>query len=261
MAKVFLVDVNKCNGCANCQIACKDEHCDQPWLPYAEAQPMTGQFWCKMHQEERGQVPVVRVSYRPEMCNHCTDAPCMKAAPEAVYRRDDGLVIIDPEKAKGNKALVDSCPVGAIYWNEELGIPQKCTGCAHLLDNGWEVPRCVDACPTEALRYVDESEVDMDRAEVLPGMEELGSKVYYYNLPKRFVAGSVVDFDADEVVIGQKVELLDEDGNVMAEQSTDEFGDFMFDQVEAAPYNVRINGKAFPADATEIDLCLGDIAL
>ena len=33
--KAFLVDVSICNGCYNCQIACKDEHCSNDWMPYA----------------------------------------------------------------------------------------------------------------------------------------------------------------------------------------------------------------------------------
>lgn len=259
MGKVFLIDVAKCNGCRNCQVACKDEHCEQPWLPYAAAQPLTGQFWCKVNEKERGRVPVVKVSYTPTMCNHCAEASCMAAAPDAVYRRDDGLVIIDPEKAKGKKEVVDACPIGAIYWNEGEQLPQKCTGCAHLLDDGWEVPRCVDACPTEALRYVDESEVDMTQVSVLEGMEGMGARAYYLNLPKRFVAGTVIDAQADEVIIGATVELLGEDGSIAKTQRTDEFGDFMFDQVEKAAYQVRVKGKTVDADAREADVVVDDI--
>ena len=83
----------------------------------------------------------------------------MKAAKDgAVYRRDDGLIVIDPEKARGQRAIAEACPLGMVYWNEELEAPQKCTGCAHLLDDGWAEPRCVDACATGALRYVDADE-------------------------------------------------------------------------------------------------------
>ena len=133
--KAFLIDITKCVGCHDCQIGCKDEHCGQAWMPYAEAQPQVGQFWMKLNQTERGARPHVRVTYLPVMCQHCENAPCMKVAKDgAVYRRDDGLVIIDPVKAKGQKQIVDACPYHAVFWNEELNIPQKCTGCAHLLD-------------------------------------------------------------------------------------------------------------------------------
>ncbi len=37
--KVFVYDLDKCNGCHNCQIACKDEHVENEWLPYAKPQP------------------------------------------------------------------------------------------------------------------------------------------------------------------------------------------------------------------------------
>ena len=56
----------------------------------------------------------------PVMCNHCDNAPCSGPGRRgAVYRRPDGIVIIDPVKAKGQKQIVDSCPYGAIFWNEE----------------------------------------------------------------------------------------------------------------------------------------------
>lgn len=269
MSKVFVVDLGMCNGCHNCQVACKDEHCEQPWLPYAAAQPMVGQFWMNVVQRERGQVPTVRVSYIPTFCNHCADAPCTDVCPAgAIVRREDGLTYIDPKLCTGCGNCVDACPIGAVYFNEEDHIAQKCTGCAHLLDNGWEVPRCVDACPTEAIRYIEESEA----ADVIAGatqFEELegrGSKVYYLKFPKRFVAGLVADFAAGEVVIGAKATLKDADGAVIATQETDDFGDFIFDQIEPAAYTVDIEADGYEgitvlADVTDIDVRIPDIDL
>ena len=122
--KTLLIDVGQCVGCYSCQIGCKDEHCGRCWAPYAEEQPIAGQFWMHVHQFERGSTPFVKVAYIPTPCQHCANAPCMKAATnEAEYRRDDGLVIIDPEKAKGQRQIVDACPYHAIFWNEELQIP------------------------------------------------------------------------------------------------------------------------------------------
>lgn len=259
--KAFLIDVARCNGCRNCQIACKDEHCGTSWMPYAAEQPMTGQFWCNVNEKVRGTVPVVRVTYTPLLCGHCADAPCLAAAEDgAVYCREDGLIIIDPEKAKGQKAIKDACPMGAVYWNEELDIPQKCTGCAHLLDDGWVEPRCVDACPTGAMRFGEESELDLEGAELLAPVADFGARVWYRNLAKRFVAGCLVDFDAREVVIGEKVTLIDEDGIALLSTITDEFGDFLFDQIPAAKYTVEIAGRKFVADVVGEDLNLGDIS-
>ena len=130
------------------------------WTPIAKPQPETGQFWMKLEQEVRGTVPKVKVAYRPHLCMHCDEAPCMDACPieGAIYKREDGLVIIDPARCTGCRNCLGACPYDVIYFNEDLNIAQKCTGCAHLLDEGWKEPRCADACPTGAIRFMEEEE-------------------------------------------------------------------------------------------------------
>ena len=96
--------------------------------------------------------PMVEATYLPVMCNHCDDAPCVRAGSGAVRKREDGIVIIDPEKARGRKDIVASCPDKAIVWNEERQLPQAWIFDAHLLDQGWSRPRCQQACPPRRLR-------------------------------------------------------------------------------------------------------------
>ena len=55
--KAFVLDLARCVGCYNCQVACKDEHCGNDWTPYARPQPDTGQFWLKVNYEEKGTIP------------------------------------------------------------------------------------------------------------------------------------------------------------------------------------------------------------
>ena len=269
MGKVFIIDLAKCNGCHNCQVACKDEHCEQAWLPYTQAQPETGHFWMKVRQEERGQVPVVKLSYTPLLCNHCASCALMaEDLGEATYRREDGLVIIDPVKAEGKGELVGACPHGRVFWNEKLSLPQKCTGCAHLLDDGWSVPRCVDACPTEALRFGDEEDfaAEIAAAQRSSIETETGSRVYYLNRPKRFIAGTVVDLSENEVLIGARVSAYAADGSVVATASTDDFGDFIFDQLAAEAFTVEVEEwgyarKSLAVDVTRQDISLGVISM
>lgn len=184
--KAFVLDIAKCSGCYCCQLACKDEHCNNDFTPIAKPQPDIGQFWIKVKDYENGSAPKVKVHYVPEMCNHCENPACVAAAKDgAVYQREDGLVIIDPEKSVGQKQIAEACPYGAIYWNEELNIPQKCTGCAHLLDNGYAKPRCVEMCPTEALVFGDEDELQdlIVGATVMQPETGLKPRVYYRNIP------------------------------------------------------------------------------
>ena len=70
-----------------------------------------------------------------------------------------------------------------------------------------------------------------------------------------------MDFDSREVVVGAEAVLVDEAGTEVARMSTDEFGDFLFDQVEPAAYTVRVASRELAADVREKDLNLGDIAL
>ena len=271
MGKVFLIDIAQCNGCYNCQIVCKDEHCGNDWRPYAAPQPDTGHFWMRINEKTRGQVPVVKVSYQPIMCQHCEKCPLLElgAADGAVYRRDDGLVVIDPEKAAGRQDLVDACPLGCVFWNAELSLPQKCTGCAHLLDNGWDVPRCVDACAHNVIRWVDEDSDEakafIAEAELIDQVAGLAPRTYYKNLPKRFIAGAVVDLGIDELLIGAPVKIEGKAG-YSAQMVTDEFGDFMFNQIPADVYTLTVCAEgykelAMEVDVTAIDKTVGDLAV
>jgi sulfite dehydrogenase (quinone) subunit SoeB len=267
MSKVFVFDASICNGCYCCQIACKDEHCGNDWTPYAKPQPETGQFWLRLSEHVRGTVPKVKMHYLASLCAHCDEAPCMAACKVegAIYKRADGLVIIDPERCTGCKSCVDACPTDSIYMNENLTIAQKCTGCAHLLDAGWTEPRCVDACPTLALKYMDE-----DEAKELIAGAETGNpardepRLYYLNIPKKFIGGTVYDPKKKEVVIGATC-TLSSNGSTWTE-ITDGFGDFWFEGLVAGAYSLEIAGAGFPTKrfreiAVENDINLGDIPL
>lgn len=265
--KAFLIDLTKCTGCYDCQIGCKDEHCDQAWLPYAEAQPETGQFWLKIKEFERGQGSHVKVTYMPTLCNHCENAACMKAAKDgAVYRREDGLVIIDPVKAKGQRQIVDACPYHVIYWNENLNLPQKCTGCAHLIDDAdspIRIPRCMDNCPVDVIVFGEEADLDLEGTEVLHPEYGTKPRVFYRGLPKKFIAATVYDPDSKEVVIGATVTAKSDAGTFSA--VTDDWGDFWLRDLPEADWVLTIekDGKKteIKVSTKEKDLGLDDIAL
>jgi len=193
------------------------------------------------------------------------------AVPGALYQRDDGLVIIDPVKCTGCKNCVDACPYDTIFFNDGLNIAQKCTGCAHLLDDGWTEPRCADACPTLAIKLMDEDEAQ----ELIAAAgvwkperrEELQPRVYYLNLPKKFIAGTVYDPVEEEVLIGATATLTAEGGGGEARAvETDSYGDFWFEGLEDGVYELELKhgGQvvAFAGlDAAAADINLGDIPL
>jgi Fe-S-cluster-containing hydrogenase component 2 len=210
-------------------------------------------------RRERGTFPTVDVAYRPTPCLHCADPPCARGGGEgAVYRRPDGIVLIDPLKARGRRDLPAACPHGAIWWNEEAQTPQKCTFCAHLLDAGWEAPRCVQACPTGALRVERLAPDALARAAAAGGWEGLAPGgagafgVYYENLyrfARCFIAGSLaLERDGRSDCAGGVTVRLLCGGKCLAETCSDPFGDFKFDRLEgnSGPYAVEILGPGGP---------------
>ena len=267
----FYIDLDICNGCYCCQIACKDEHVGNDWTPYAKPQPDTGQFWIGITEMVRGQVPKVKVTYIPKMCHHCDDAPCIaECKAEAIYKREDGLVIIHPEKCTGCKLCVDACPHDAIFMNEDLNIAQKCTGCAHLLDNDpeWTVPRCVDQCPTGALQFGEENILKklISKADKINPSAKTKSRLYYKGLPKKFVAGTVYDPKEKEVIVGARCTLKEDETGVVFDTKTDNWGDFWFHGLKNDKnYTLCIEKhgkrKNLGPFCTVQDLSLGDIAL
>ncbi len=267
--KAFVIDIGRCNGCYCCQIACKDEHVGNDWTPYAKPQPDTGQFWLKLHEFVRGTFPKVKMYYQPVLCAHCDESTCLSVCPieNAIYKRDDGLVIIDPVKCTGCRNCIDACPYHVIYFNEDLNIAQKCTGCAHLLDNGWRVPRCVDACPTECIKFGEESELEdlIKKTYMTYSDSKMKPRLYYLNIPKKFVTGTVYDPVATEVIIGAICTLTDERSNDKFTTTTDGFGDFWFEGLEVSNFSLEIEKdgktKTIRPIGTQEDVNLGNIML
>jgi len=270
----MIIDVSKCTGCYNCFLACKDEYCGNDYPGYSASQPSTGHYWMRLVEKERGAYPKVKVDYVPIPCMQCGEASCINSAKNgSVYRRSDGIVIIDPEKAKGQKEIVSSCPYRVIYWNEEKGVPQKCTFCAHLLDKGWKEPRCVETCPTGALVFgdMDDPESDISKLRSSQDMEilhpeyELNPGVCYVGLPKRFIAGEVIlGNQRDECAEGISITLVSETGTQNIK--TDNFGDFEFEGLEPdMDVVVKIEHGGYSSKEfsvkTRADINLGEILL
>jgi len=263
----LIIDVAKCEDCNNCFLACKDEHVGNDFPGYSTPQARHGPRWINIMRKERGKGSLMEVAYLPVPCMHCDNPPCMKAAKNhAIYKRDDGIVIIDPQKAKGQRGLVDACPYGAIWWNEESGMAQKCTFCAHLLDKGWKEPRCTQVCASGALRAVHAEDAEMGRVIETENLEayqpQHGTmpRVYYKNLYKYtscFIAGSVaVDTNGTlECAGGAQVRLMHGLENV-GETETDNYGDFKFDGLKEGSglYAIEITYKNYPDKRIEINL-------
>lgn len=253
MARYALaIDISRCDGCGSCFMACKDEHIGNDHLPLSAAQPGHGHKWLRLNEIEQGEGNKVKMDYIPVMCQHCKQPPCAKGSPEdAVTTRGDGIVVLDPEKSKGCSDMISKCPYGAIFWNEERGIPQKCGMCAHMLDSGEVTTRCAESCPTKALMFGDLDDPDSEISKYIalrgdytalrPEFETEPS-VLYRELPSPFITGEVVLSDKpDQCCEGAGASCVCECGERM-ETVTDFLGDFQFKALKKdAKYTVTVS--------------------
>ena len=272
----LIVDVALCENCQNCVLTNKDEHVGQGFAGYAAPMPKHGAEWIKITRRTRGSGHLTDANYLVTMCNHCDDAPCIKASGGAIRKRADGIVVIDPVSAKGRQDLVAACPYGHISWNAEENVPQAWTFDAHLLDQGWKEPRASHACPTEALVAVkisDDAMAARAKAEALEVIApEKGTKprIWYRNLhriTKDFVAGSVLCTTAGvvDVVEGAKVTVT-KAGALIGQAVTDTFGDFRIDGLTADGAEIEIlvtsaAGRTKAAVPLTGSVCLPDLML
>lgn len=263
----MVIDVAKCENCNNCFLATKDEHVGNDFPGYAAPQPLHDHSWVAIRRKVRGSGSMVDAAYLTTMCNHCDDAPCVKAArDDSMYKRPDGIVIIDPVKAKGRRDLVKSCPYGEITYNDELDLPQKWIFDAHLLDQGWEMPRIVQVCPTGALQSMHVEDAEMTayalehKLEVLLPHAGTRPRVYYRNLHrfmKAFVGGSIVAKinGVTECVQGATATLM-KDGRNIGQIKTDMFGDFKFDALDpdSGRYEVEVTHPTYGRAAANAEI-------
>lgn len=272
----LIIDVGRCENCQNCVIAARDEHVGNDYPGYAAPASLNNEAPIRILRRVQGQAPMVQTTYLPVMCNHCDDAPCMKVGGDAIRKRDDGLVIIDPVKAKGRRDIVGACPYQAIVWNEEQQLPQTWIFDAHLLDGGWKEPRCQQVCPTDVFEVVKLDDVAMREKAGREGLgvllPKLGARprVYYRGLARWercFIGGSVSASvgGVDDCVDGAEVSLY-QGKSVVASTRTDAFGDFCFEGLPAKSdaYRVEIRhrmGTASRECELEESVFLGEIRI
>jgi tetrathionate reductase subunit B len=113
-----------------------------------------------------------------------------------------------------------------------------------MINNGLKEPRCADACPTLAIRFMDETEAKqlIFKSEVWkPELKnKLRPRVYYLNLPRKFIAGTVYDPLEKEVIIEAACTLKETPGGKKYTVKTDSSGDFWFEGLKDGKFNLEI---------------------
>jgi tetrathionate reductase subunit B len=152
----MVIDLRKCIGCHSCSVACKTEN---------EVPPAVFRSWVKLM--DKGAYPNARSLSLPVLCNNCENAVCVKVCPvKASYKRDDGIVMVDPHKCVGCKYCMAACPYQVRHLNPIRRYVQKCSFCYQRVDAGL-LPACVETCPAKARVFGDLNDPTSDIVKLL----------------------------------------------------------------------------------------------
>ncbi len=148
--KRLYIDFEFCFGCHACEVACKQENNLPPGPKWISVKTVGPYF-------VEGKL---RMDFIPMTCKHCVKAPCIEACPsEAITQREDGVVLMVADNCIGCLACIEVCPFGALQFNEERGIAEKCHLCHHRIEQGQD-PACVQACQAQAIHYTEISDIN-----------------------------------------------------------------------------------------------------
>ena len=136
--KTVFIDFSKCIECRACEVACEREHNGRSFINVFEWQEMAAMAL---------------------NCRHCENAPCVEVCPtNALYRDEDGAVLLAPQKCIGCLMCGIVCPFGIPELDSLNKIMMKCDLCPDRRAEG-KPPACVEACPTGALIFGDVNEI------------------------------------------------------------------------------------------------------
>ena len=144
MKQVFVKE-QVCIGCHLCEVYCRLKHAQSKDLvkAYKKESPRP---LPRLRVDESG---IVSLSVR---CQHCADAPCIRACLTGALSRDPStsLVNVDEDRCIACGTCSLACPLGVPKLDTARKKMVKCDLCQDE-----EIPVCVANCPNEALIYAE----------------------------------------------------------------------------------------------------------
>lgn len=192
------IDLKRCIGCHACSVACKSNNNLPNHILWNKVLTVGGEGM----DTASGTYPNAKMQYVPMSCQHCDNPPCVKACPVgATYKRkEDGIVIQNPDKCIGCRMCMVACPYSARSFNwskpeyylehtlgdidapvHQYNTVEKCNFCVNRIARGAE-PACMELCIGRARYWGDLDDPNSKVSKAIQGrnyvklLEEKGTK-------------------------------------------------------------------------------------
>ena len=182
VGKAMLIDITKCISCWSCYAACKSYN----GLPEtatpdpADPPPLSPRVWTTLYPVENQD----GWSSRKTACNHCTNAACVEVCSTGALSYNPlGFVQYDRAKCSGCGYCAKLCPFGVPQMEVNIitgaAVMDKCTFCPDRVTKG-EPPACAAACPTEAIKFGQRSELLIEGEQRAADLRQTRPEVVMY---------------------------------------------------------------------------------